>query len=179
MIFLNYEMYKNARDASWNCLIECQIDRLPVNVFQICKHYNLSIIKNSSLTTNKLKPNERAKNMLISGKYYVIVDDSETIQAQRYSILHEIGHILIRNASEYEAERFAIGVLAPACVLWGLNVHTAKDIAKLCNISPTSAQIRAKRMEVLYQRNKFFLSPLEKQVFAQFQEFIKESQGLF
>lgn len=172
-------MYKNARDASWNCLIECQINRLPVNVSQICRRYNLSIIKNSSLTTNKLKPNERAKNMLISGKYYVIVDDSETIQAQRYSILHEIGHILIRNASEYEAERFAIGVLAPSCVLLGLNVHTAKDIAKLCNISPTSAQIRAKRMEVLYQRNKFLLSPLEKQVFAQFQEFVKESKGLF
>lgn len=55
--------------------------------------------------------------MLISGKYYIIVDDSETIQAQRYSILHEVGHILMGNASEYEAERFTIGVLAPACVL--------------------------------------------------------------
>ena len=176
---MNYEMYKNARDASWNCLIECQIDRLPVNVSQICRHYNLSIIKNSSLTTNKLKPNERAKNMLISSKYYVIVDDLETVQAQRYSILHEVGHILIRNASEYEAERFAIGVLAPACVLWGLNVHTAKGIAKLCNISSTSAQIRANRMEILYERNKFLLSPLERQVFAQFQEFIQESKNLF
>jgi len=31
----------------------------------------------------------------------------------------------INNQCEYQAERFAIDILAPACVLWGLNLHMA------------------------------------------------------
>ena len=113
--------------------------------------------------------------MFINGQWYIIVDDFNHITVQRYSIAHEIGHILLgKDISEYEAERFAINILAPACVLWGLNLHTAKDISELCNISMKSAQIRAKRMEILYSRNKFLTSPLERQVFEQFFDFIKQ-----
>lgn len=66
---------------------------------------------------------------------------------------------------EYQAERFAIDILAPACVLWILGLHIANDISEVCNISMTVAQRRAERMSVLYQRNKFLTSPLERQVF--------------
>lgn len=172
-----YEIYKNVRNSSWKCLLECGITSIPTNLSKICKHFNIRIIKNSSLKENRLLTNERAKNMLINGNWYIIVDDSESIAVQRYSIAHEIGHILMGNyISEYEAERFAIGILAPACVLWGLNIHSAEDIAKVCNISLTSAKIRAERLEVLYKRNKFFTSSLERQVFKQFSDFIKIQQ---
>lgn len=67
-------------------------------------------------------------------------------------------HIQNNPKYEYEAERFAIGILAPACVLWGLNIHTAaEEISKLCNISITAARIRAQRMELLYKREQEFL----------------------
>lgn len=113
--------------------------------------------------------------MFINGQWYIIVDDSDCITVQRYSIAHEIGHILMgKDISEYEAERFAIDILAPACVLWGLDLHTAKDISETCNISISAGQIRAKRMEILYNRNKFLISSLERQVFEQFFEFIEQ-----
>lgn len=73
---------------------------------------------------------------------------------------------------EYQAERFAIDILAPACVLWGLNLHTTKDISEVCNISMASAQRRAERMETLYRRNMFLSHPLERQAFQQFKKFI-------
>jgi len=172
---LIYEIYKNVRNSSWKCLLECGINSIPTNLSQICKHYDIRIIKNSSLKENCLMTNEKAKNMFINGQWYIIVDDSDYIAVQRYSIAHEIGHILMgKDIGEYEAERFAIDILAPACVLWGLNLHTAKDISEACNISMTAAQIRAERMEVLYKRNKFLTSPLERQVFEQFSDFIKQ-----
>lgn len=172
-----YEIYKNVRDAGWRCLLECGINELPTNLSKICKHFNIEIIKNSSLKQNKLLENERAENMMINSKWYIIVNDNDSMAIQRYSIAHEIGHILLGNdASEYEAERFAIGILAPACVLWGMNIHFAEDIAQVCNISITSARIRAKRMEALYQRNKFLTSPLERQVFQQFLDFINSKK---
>lgn len=89
---------------------------------------------------------------MIDGKYFRTFDNS--------------------NSNEYEAERFAIDILAPACVLWGLDLHTAKDISEACNISERAAQIRAERMEVLYRRNRFLTSSLERQVFEQFRPFI-------
>lgn len=105
--------------------------------------------------------------------------------------MHEVGHIIMKHIQgnpeyEYEAERFAIDVLAPSCVLWGLNIHDPEEIARLCNISLTSAQIRAERMELLYKREQEFLrkygrscflqSPLEQKVYKQFQKFIEENK---
>ena len=106
------------------------------------------------------------------------------VPQKRYTIIHEIGHIVLGHTDsddrsdidEYAAERFAIGVLAPACVLWGLGVQTAEEIADLCNISITSAKIREKRMQELYARNKFLTSPLERQVFEQFSSFINNKK---
>ena len=86
--------------------------------------------------------------------------------------------IIYADVQEYQAERFAIDILAPACILWGLNLHTAEEIAKVCGISMSSAQRRAERMEILYQRNMFLSHPLERQVFQQFQKFISENKIL-
>lgn len=175
MIFLDYNNYIRARDAAWRCLIDCGISFLPTRLSAICHHYNVDIIKNSDLSDREVRLSQGQRGKLISseGKCYIIVDDSETYQAQRYTIAHELGHLIIPTSDEYEAERFAIGILAPACVLWGCNIHSAEDIAMICNISQVSAKIRSERMETLYKRNRFLISPLERQVFNNFSEFIK------
>lgn len=69
-----------------------------------------------------------------------------------------------------------MNLLAPACVLWGLDLHTPEDIARVCNISLSSAIKRARRMEELYRRNMFLSHPLERQVYKQFQGFISENR---
>ena len=184
---MNYEIYKNVRNASWQCLIDCGICSLPTSLSAICRHFDIRIVKNSTLRQNQLRDNERGKTGLFQEQLTVIVMDTDPLDVQRYTIAHEIGHILIgTDSSEYEAERFAIGILAPSCVLWALQMHKPEDIAKLCNISLMSAKIRAERMAVLYKREQeffrkygrscFLQSPLEQKVFKQFEEFIKQNQ---
>ena len=123
--------------------------------------------------------------MIFQNQLILVVRDTDPMYIQRYTIAHEIGHILLgKDISEYEAERFAIGILAPSCVLWALDMHEPEDIAKLCNISITSARIRAERMVLLYKREQEFLgtrvhscflqSPLERKVYEQFKPFIDE-----
>ena len=130
--------------------------------------------------TGLLDPGEQGRTITTEDEIQMIVRDMP-IPQKRYTIMHEIGHLVLSHTAnngiytddnEYQAERFAIDVLAPACVLWGLNLHTAEDIARVCNISITAAQRRAERMEVLYQRNMFLSHPLERQVFNQFKNFI-------
>lgn len=157
MIFLNYEIYKEVRNASWKCLIDCKINSLPTKLSDICEHFDIYIVKNCSLNVNQLRDNERGKTAIFQNKFVIIIRDTDPIPVQRYTISHEIGHILMgKSVSEREAERFAIGILAPACVLWGLDLHKPEEIANLCNISITSATIRAERMCLLYKREQEF-----------------------
>lgn len=84
---------------------------------------------------------------------------------------------------EHEANVFASRLLAPACVLWGLGTRSAEEISLLCDISLAAARIRAERMALLYSREDellaagrpscFLLSPLERQVYQNFFEYIK------
>lgn len=36
---MSYQEYKQARDAAWQVLIECDVSELPVRPSAICKHY--------------------------------------------------------------------------------------------------------------------------------------------
>lgn len=185
---MNYEIYKNVRNASWQCLIDCGIYDLPVSLSTICRRFDIRIIKNSILSRNQLKDNERGKTVIFQNQIIIVVRDTDPTYTQRYTIGHEIGHVLLgNNISEYEAERFAIGILAPACVLWALDMHKPEDIANLCNISITSARIRAEVIEMLYKREQEFLrtrghscflqSPLERKVYEQFKPFIDKCKN--
>lgn len=185
---MNYQSYKNARDASWSLLIDVSISSLPVDIKPILKYLNIKVHKD---TNTQKASNERGYSVLKDNSYHIIVPDCP-IPQKRYTIMHEVGHIVMKHIQdkpeyEYEAERFAIDILAPACVLWGLNIHDPKNIKKLCNISITSAKKRADRMEILYKRERDFLikyghscflqSQLERQVFRQFRSFIEEQKA--
>ncbi len=185
----NYDIYRYARDMAWKFLIENNVSKLPVNLSEICKSNNYRLF--FDIKHQFLGGNNRGITFLRDGQWYIILNPSDTLTVQRYTLAHELGHIYLnhllfdgryghtfgiqgipKTPDEYQAERFAIDILAPACVLWELNLHTANDISRVCNISMQSAQIRAERMAILYKRNKFLTSPLERQVFEQFKPFI-------
>lgn len=177
---MNYDIYKNARNASWNFLIDHNVRCLPLDLKSIVSNMGV-LVKLDNY--NILQENERGKTVSLNGQLAIIVSNA-TAQQTRYTISHEIGHIVLGHFGakeisanmEYAAERFAIGILSPACVLWGLDIRTAEEIADLCNISITSAKIREKRMQELYDRNKFLSSPLERKVFEQFSDFINSKK---
>lgn len=185
-----YDAYKQARNAAWQALIDGNIVSLPTPLKSIVRLANARIVDNAKI--NLLRDNQLGCLAMLKGSLYIVLDRTVSVQRQRYTLAHELGHILLRHTlskatlnrdsvivyadpQEYQAERFAIDILAPACVLWGLDLHTPEEIAKACNISMQSATIRASRMEELYKRGKFLVSPLERQMYAQFKSFIEEN----
>lgn len=187
---MNYGVYQNIRDSAWQCLIDAQIEEMPVSVVKIARHFGVNIVKNS--VHNWLKPSQSGISFVTeSGDWVIVYDDSDSIGRRRFTVAHELGHILLghplregaqhtrtfnktRPKIESEADMFAARVLSPACVLWALDMHTAWDIADLCGISYTAAQVRADRMKILYARKKFLKSPLERQVYDAFQPWIEQ-----
>lgn len=177
-----YNIYKGARDSSWKFLIDHRVDRLPVDLNKICNNMGIKL----RIDKSNFLSEERGATITDETATYILLK-RDIVPAMRYTTAHELGHIVLGHTlkngkigrtfmtddeQEYQAERFAIDILAPACVLWGLSLHTAKEIATVCGISMESARIRAERMDVFYKRNKFLISPLERQVFQQFRPFI-------
>ncbi len=180
---MEYGVYKNARNASWQCLIDCGITELPINPVQVAAHYGI-ICKQA--TADWLK-GASGQIIAVKDKVYILVNDAEPHGRQRFTVMHELGHYLLghlgdvpmsrsedecRPEEEQAADKFAVDILAPACVLWGLGLRSAEDIARICEISMQAARFRAQRMELLYQRDVFLSHPLEKKVFEQFGDFI-------
>lgn len=187
---MDYGKYKNARNASWQCILDYKINKLPVMVTDIiAKSYNIRIYKNSDV--NKLQVGESGKTIFHNNIFEIVYNDTENSRRCRFTIAHELGHIFlghllintpeyktfaIREDNESEANVFARDLLAPACVLHELKVFTARDIANLCNISLEAATYREKRMRELEMRNAWYLHPMEKQVYNQFETFIKNKK---
>lgn len=189
-VYGSYGRYKNVRDAAWQTLIDFKVSSLPVSLLSICTEIGISIIENRDV--HELRQGESGVSIKQENRWYIIIEDAEIPQRQRFTIAHELGHILmghemkngyytrhdniLKPADETEADMFAARLLAPACVLWGINAQTAEQIASVCNISHEAAVIRAERLKVLRKRGKFLLSPLEQQVYKQFKSYIQNNK---
>lgn len=191
---MNYGKYKNVRDSAWQCLIDYNVTELPVKIFKIAEMSGIKVVENRNVSgDNKLSQQESGKSIIENGEWFIIFDETKSRGHCKFTVAHELGHIFLghelkngkhlrtfdlsKPERETEADMFAARLLAPACVLWGLDLHTQEEISKVCDISLTAAANRAKRMDVLYKRNKFLVSPLERQVYENFKGFINKYEN--
>ena len=178
-----YGKYRHTRNATWKCLIDYNILSLPVKILKITNKSKIKVIKNT--LANKLPNSQKGQSYITNNEVIIIYDDTLPKTVIRYTVAHELGHIFLGHdllhptiSMENEANSFALRLLAPACVLWGLDLHEPRQIATICDISLQTAKIRAERMKILYKRNKFLTSPLEKQVYENFKGFIEEKRKI-
>lgn len=183
-----YGIYKNIRESAWKCLIDHKITTLPVDIIRIARASDLHVIKDSHVSV--LAPLENGRSYYDGKNWYIVYNDKSPLPLARFTVAHELGHIFLGHELKYlkysraraiqqrpnfeiEADRFAIRLLSPACVLWGLGLHSPEEIASYCHIDLELAAKRAERMKLLYRRGKFLSSPLERQLFNEFMPFIQ------
>lgn len=181
-----YGAYANARDAAWQTLINHQITELPVRVVDIATNADISVIKNKDI--HYLNKNQSAVSLLTEDQWTIIYDETMSRERCRFTVAHELGHIFLghplkdryyarsidtsKPMTEKQADMFAARLLSPACVIWGLDLHTPEEIKNACNISYTAAKVRAGQMEKLYEKDIFLKNKLEIKVFENFQKYI-------
>ncbi|WP_250278019.1 ImmA/IrrE family metallo-endopeptidase [[Clostridium] colinum] len=175
-----YKAYKISRDRAWQTLIETNVNVLPVDLKHILKFYGIRVALLDSNTKQAFIENN-----------VMYINKNLSKARGRFTVAHELGHILLnhkdlshtihnennnKNIEEFQANIFARGLLMPAIVLKEINCIDAQDIANICNVSLQSAQYRSERMQELLKRNKFNLSPLEKQVYSNFKDFVNNNK---
>ena len=195
---MDYRDYQKARDASWRILLDCKIDRLPIDLNAICRDLKIRVLsygKNMRMIerANLVSTIRRADGVTfyVRETPVILFDETRPQPRARFTVAHELGHIILGHVhpggvttanrephpkdapEETAANQFAARLLAPACVLWAMNVHTPEEIMDLCQISRSAAEFRAQRMVELYRRDKFLTSALEWKVYQQFLPFME------
>lgn len=88
---MNYQDYKDARDASWRILIDCKVTELPVRISGVCRVLGVSV--------RRYTPAERDSNdgmsAVIGGAPAIMVSSLAIPARQRFTCAHELGHIIL------------------------------------------------------------------------------------
>lgn len=193
--------YKNSRDVAWQMLIKHKVSALPVNLQRICRRERIKLVtyKEGAEAIKKLGLEEHTVgNDAFTLRRVIFFDDTTPITRQRFSVAHELGHVLLHeppeatvynreispndNPEEAEANIFASRLLAPLAVLHYLNVQSPEEIAEYCKISMVAARIRWERLCEIRLRDAemrkhswhgcFGMSPLEREVIRNFNDYI-------
>lgn len=79
---------------------------------------------------------------------------------------------------ERQADAFAAKLLAPACILMGLNIHTPQEISVFCNISMASAKIVARDLNKRYKNDDFLINDYEVKLYENFKPWIDKAMDI-
>ena len=185
-----YGFYKTIGNSAWRCLVHFEIDSFPVDILKITRAAGIRVVKNSSV--GDLMPGEHGKSYFNGHCWIIIYDDRNPVALSRFTIAHELGHFFLghdmthtryenvqkfgsKPVAEEQADTFALRLLAPACVIKELDLHTPEEIAKYCGIPLSWADKRATRMKTVYKRDMFYTNPIEKEVYNNFYKYIKKT----
>lgn len=200
---MSYRDYQNTRNAAWKILLDCGVDSLPVNIDDVCQKLGIRVLSyDVGAEVIERAHLFRAVRHTDGLTFYlkdvpvILFDETRDLSQVMFTIAHELGHLILNHVQpgtqttghrgaewkaspeERAANQFAVRLLAPACVLWALDVHTPEEIMRLCHLTQPAAKVRARRMEVLYQRQRFLTSPLEQALYHQFQPYIAGAGSL-
>lgn len=194
--------YKKTRDAAWELLLRHRIRELPVDLMRICRKEKLYLFPYSRHTAEierlGLLQHAEGNDAFCLSSGMIFYNDNMGEGRQRFSIAHEIGHLVLHadrvtvcnrtpsatedDPKETEANMLAARLLAPAIVLERIGVQSPEEIAELCHISLEAATWRFKRLQLLRERDEQFrnergyscfgMAPLERMVEKQFSAYI-------
>lgn len=134
---------------------ECQVYTYPIDCFEIAKKLCYTLMPYSQLTDHQLRlameysPDgfSLLRKMPDTGmfRWYIFYNDYTCYERQRWTILHEIGHIYLGHLEpdcqlspvekEAEANFFAKYSIAPPPLIYFTNCSCPKDVANRFHVS--------------------------------------------
>lgn len=203
--------YNFARQRAYQLLCELEVSRLPVDPWKIAARLqNVYIYKWTELCgmngiadpLNIDKEGADAKTQHLRGRaeYLVVYDDRvRNYRRVRWTIAHEIGHILLGHLisfdatalnrgslteTEYkvlerEADTFAVNLLAPMTIIKRLpSIQTREDLMRLCDLSGEASDNCMEELRQL-KSGKKVLYPIKEEdiLYRMFFHFINQCNG--
>lgn len=207
----DYPRYAFARQRAYRLLFELGIDRLPIDPWQISRSLpNVHICKWTELRDNCHDPDPlhidaegadaKTHHQRGSSDYLVVYDDRvENYRRVRWTMAHEIGHVVLGHlvsfdattlcrgslteqdykVLEREADCFAANILAPITIINRIpSITTKNDFMDVCELSGMAADNCLEELRLLKSGKKLpFPIKEEDLLFRLFFRYINEANG--
>jgi len=179
--------YHRATRNAYRTLLAARIDRLPVDVEEICTRCRDTALVSFRAARDIMGwdfdpffdgPSQYAmvSRVWTDGRpYHTIVWNDELLDRGsgrwRFAIAHELAHVVLRHpggldpSSELEADLFAQHLLCPRPVLEVLQPADARQVARLCGVSPGMARLAFSQLN---QENRYVDRDVWNGIFAAF-----------
>lgn len=122
---------------------ECHVERFPIDCFKITTGLGFSVTPFSELML--LNPdlsflkNTATDALTVTNKKAIYYNDGKPRKRVRFTLMHELGHIVANTTNEELADRFAAEILAPLCIVRRSNLRTADEICARFDVSVACA----------------------------------------
>ncbi|WP_195611350.1 ImmA/IrrE family metallo-endopeptidase [[Clostridium] symbiosum] len=139
------EQYKNNLEINEKVLEiyrQCRITSFPIDCISVLTHYGLKIYTYSFLKEHNPRLYELSYKYSTDAFTYgniIAYNDNKTKCRIRFSLMHELGHIILNTSSEDAADCFASNILAPRSLMYNLHCENAEEVHTTFEISYAAA----------------------------------------
>ncbi len=130
---------ENILNAILQVMKRCDIRSFPVDCFELIKEFGYSIKKYSELPEKKRIACNELSEDAATLKNTIFYNDDMPHSRIRFSLLHELGHIVLSTEDEVSANTFASHLLAPRIVIHYSNCKNVVDVMKIFDLSEQAA----------------------------------------
>lgn len=139
---LPIQSYELIKRTVVNMLVKHQICCLPISGFEIATKMDVTVIPYTAYQSyfDKLcKFSYDGFSVLRDGKWYIFYNDTIGYGRINYTIMHEIGHIVLNHKesniiTETEANFFAKYTLVPPAILHNLHCDTSDEMSFISDV---------------------------------------------
>lgn len=162
---LESNRYDEIAKIACEVLMDYGINKFPIDVFELAKKMNIKTLKYSEFDFNErsvlLNGSDDGMSWKYNNQIYIAYNDLRIKTRIRFTIAHEIGHIVLGHTesneeNESEADFFARNLLVPPCALLEKNINTEEYIVMMFDVSFSVAKysLSAVNSREIYGHNK-------------------------
>jgi hypothetical protein len=152
----------------------CEIKKFPFDCFEVLNELGIGYKKYSELSAKKQAACYKCSDSAFRLDLDIYYNDIETPQRIKFSLMHELGHIMLGHTehseqNEHEANFFSKNMLAPPITIHYAKTGGIKDVATLFDITPSFADNAIKYYEKWHMVTiKCGMSKLDKGFYSHF-----------
>lgn len=152
LVRLKCGRYEEIKKIVADTIVDAGIKEYPYDVFQVAKNLEIKLVSYQSLSQKKrdacFLESEDAFSVLIDfgsyAEWYIYYNQDIGKSRVRFTIMHEIGHIMLdhkdgNEVEESEANFFSKHILAPPCIMNEVGVEDYLDIVTKFEVSQEMA----------------------------------------
>ncbi|MDF2524227.1 MAG: hypothetical protein K0R31_1868 [Clostridiales bacterium] len=161
--------YDKVKYAVYDVYEKCSINRLPFDCTYTISSMGYSCIKYSELKEESLEACLRLSEDAHTIGSEIYYNDKKAKRRIRFSLMHELGHLVLDTQDEAEANSFASNILAPSMAVYYSGLKNIRELSNIFDISLECAKYAHEICEKwVYSAKHYGMTDIDRKLYNHF-----------